>query len=68
MMGSPLFPASDISRSFKIASCRHQYPLKPSITDIRVTTFADEMPPFDEVIELKDALQSSPRFLQQRTD
>jgi Putative DNA-binding domain len=66
MMGSPLFPASDISRSFKIVPCQHQYPLKPSISDIRVTTFADEIPPFDEVIELKDALQNTPRLLQQR--
>jgi len=59
MMGSPLFPASDISRSFKIVPCQHQYPLKPSISEIRVTTYADEMPPFDEVIELKNALRTT---------
>jgi len=64
MMGSPLFPESDISRSFKLLPCSHQYPLKPSVTDIRITTFADEMPPFEEVIQLKDALRGTPRLLQ----
>jgi len=66
LMGSPLFPESDISRSFKLVPCRHQYPLKPSINDIRVTTFADEMPPFHEVIDLTNALRSTPPLLQQR--
>jgi hypothetical protein len=66
MMGSPLFPASDISHSFKLVPCRHQYPLKPSVTDIRVTTFADEMPPFHEVIELNVALQK-PKGLRPKT-
>jgi hypothetical protein len=65
-MGSPLFPESDISHSFKLLPCRHQHPLKPSVADIRVTTFADDMPPFHEVIDLKNALRSASRSLQQR--
>jgi hypothetical protein len=53
----PLFPDSDISRSFGLAACRYDPPLEPSITDIRVKTFADEMAPLEETIELSTALR-----------
>ncbi len=53
----PLFPDSDISGSFGLAACRYDPPLEPSITDIRVKTFADEMAPFEETIELSIALR-----------
>jgi Putative DNA-binding domain len=55
----PLFPKSDISGSFALSSARFDPPLKPSITSIRVTTYADDMPPFDEIIPLSDALRES---------
>jgi hypothetical protein len=61
-MGSPLFPQSDISRSFKLSVCTYKSPLKPSIDNIRVTTFADEMPPFREIIRLDEALRGSKRL------
>jgi hypothetical protein len=53
----PLFPDSDISCSFGLAAWRYDPPLEPSITDIRVKTFADEMAPFEETIELSTALR-----------
>jgi hypothetical protein len=53
----PLFPDSDISRSFELATCRYDPPLGPSITDIRVKTFADGMPPLEETVELSTALR-----------
>lgn len=54
----PLFPGSDISGSFPLAGTMYEPPLKPSITNIRVKTFADEMPPLEETIELSSALRS----------
>jgi hypothetical protein len=53
----PLFPASDISGSFPLAGCRYEPSLKESITEIRIKTFADEMPPLDETIELSSAFR-----------
>jgi hypothetical protein len=53
----PLFPGSDISRSFPLSGVTYQPPLKPSIADIRVKTFADDMPPFEETIELSNAFR-----------
>lgn len=53
----PLFPGSDISGSFPLSGVTYQPPLKPSVTDIRVKTFADDMPPFEETIELSGALR-----------
>ena len=53
----PLFPHSDISGSFGLAACRYDPALEPSITDIRIKTFADEMAPFEETIELSTALR-----------
>ena len=53
----PLFPGSDISRSFPLSGVTYQPPLKPSITNIQVKTFADDMPPFEETIELSSALR-----------
>jgi hypothetical protein len=62
-LGPPLFPGSDTSRSFKLAVVTHRPALPaPSIKDIRVTTFADEMPPFTEVIQIADAIKTSRRF------
>ena len=61
-MGSPLFPLSEISRSFELRVCRYEGALKPSIKDIEVTTFADEMPPFVETIHIEDALRGSKRL------
>ena len=61
-MGSPLFPTSDVSRSFKIVTCRHSTPLKPSIENIRVITFADEMPRHEEIITLASALKLPTRM------
>ena len=54
----PLFPGSDISGSFPLAGVTYQPPLKPSIMEIRVKTFADDMPPFEETIDLSKALRS----------
>lgn len=53
----PLFPQSDISRSFKIGPVGYSPELNPSITNIRITTYADSMPPFEETIELSDVLR-----------
>ena len=61
-MGSPLFPLSDISRSFELRVCTYKEPLKPSIKDIEVTTFADEMPPFVETIQIEEAIRGSKRL------
>jgi hypothetical protein len=54
----PLFPGSDISGSFELGGVRYEPSLKPSITNIRVKTFAGEMPPFEETIQLSTALRS----------
>jgi hypothetical protein len=40
----PLFPGSDISRSFPLSGVTYQPPLKPSITNIQVKTFATTCP------------------------
>jgi hypothetical protein len=56
-MGSPLFPGSDVSRSFKIDPCDYTPPLQPPIEEIRVTTFADSMPPLEETFRLSDVLK-----------
>lgn len=53
----PLFPQSDISASFKIGPVTYSPELTPSISNIRVTTHADSMPPFEETIELSDVLR-----------
>jgi hypothetical protein len=53
----PLFPGSDISGSFELGGVTFDPALKPSISDIRVKTFADEMPPFEETIELPSAIR-----------
>ncbi|HUE49744.1 MAG TPA: hypothetical protein VMQ39_01615 [Candidatus Dormibacteraeota bacterium] len=53
----PLFPGSDYSRSFGLAGCRYDPPLEPSISDVRIKTFADNMPPFEETIELSRAVR-----------
>lgn len=53
----PLFPGSDISGSFPLVGCRYEPSLKESITEIRIKTFADEMPPLDETIELSSAFR-----------
>lgn len=62
MMGSPLFPGSDVSRSFELAVVNYEEQLKPSIEAIRVTTFADDMPAFEETIDLNEATQHSKRL------
>lgn len=58
IVSPPLFPDSNVRRSFPLSGeVVYDPPLKPSITDIRVKTFADEMPPFEETIELSEALR-----------
>jgi hypothetical protein len=53
----PLFPRSDISASYEIGPATYTPALKPSINEIRVTTYADGMSPLEEVIQLADALR-----------
>jgi schlafen family protein len=53
----PLFPQSDISASYNIGPVTYTPELKPSINHIRVMTYADSMPPFEETIALSDALR-----------
>jgi hypothetical protein len=43
-------------------TCRHSTPLKPSIENIRVITFADEMPRHEEIITLASALKLPTRM------
>jgi hypothetical protein len=57
----PLFPESDISGSFGLSPTTFTPPLKPSIDEIRIRTFADDMPPLDERINVQDVLRSGGR-------
>jgi len=56
-LGSPLFPGSDISNSFKLAGVEYEPPLEPSIDYAQVTTFADDMPPLVEQFPIGEVLK-----------
>ncbi|SRR5579862_2180701 len=56
-LGSPLFPGSDVSTTFKLKPVHYEPPLEPSIKEVIVTTFADEMPAQKEVFDLSSVLR-----------
>lgn len=55
--GSPLFPGSDVSRSFELAPCDYTPLLEPPIENIQIITFADTMSPLQETFCLSDVLR-----------
>jgi hypothetical protein len=55
--GAPLFPKSDVSRTFELCPVDYKPPFKSSTDEVIVTTFADEMPAKTEVFPLKDVIR-----------
>lgn len=63
MLRPPLFPGSDISAIYEIHPTNYSPPLSPSVEEITVITFADEMPAKREVFRPADVTRTHRKTL-----